>query len=177
LHPPHDRPVRSLNDNQECLIHNRHNGKKMTSVAIRKDALRCRLHRRLRCADHFPLSRRSSTTSKSPTTVSKSPPPTKTNDELAPWPSTTRTARLIKICRFPQGLAETCAVPLRPGAFNDSTQRGGLDLEAWFLTRWEQAGKKASRRDARRAKAAAVAPRPVDKLRPVVRCPYVQTSI
>ncbi|KAK5662316.1 hypothetical protein OQA88_8222 [Cercophora sp. LCS_1] len=39
---------------------------------------------------------------------------------------------------------------------------------------FDQAGKKASRRVARRAKAAAVAPRPVDKLRPVVRCPTVK---
>jgi len=39
---------------------------------------------------------------------------------------------------------------------------------------FDQAGKKASRRDARRAKAAAVAPRPVDKLRPIVRCPTVK---
>ncbi|KAK4212459.1 ribosomal protein L13e-domain-containing protein [Rhypophila decipiens] len=36
------------------------------------------------------------------------------------------------------------------------------------------AGKKESRRVARRAKAAAVAPRPVDKLRPIVRCPTVR---
>ncbi|KAK0616764.1 ribosomal protein L13e-domain-containing protein [Immersiella caudata] len=39
---------------------------------------------------------------------------------------------------------------------------------------FDQPGKKASRRIARRAKAAAVAPRPVDKLRPVVRCPTVK---
>lgn len=39
---------------------------------------------------------------------------------------------------------------------------------------FDQAGKKASRRIARRAKAAAVAPRPVDKLRPVVRCPTIK---
>jgi len=39
---------------------------------------------------------------------------------------------------------------------------------------FDQAGKKTSRRIARRAKAAAVAPRPVDKLRPVVRCPTVK---
>ncbi|KAK0743020.1 ribosomal protein L13e-domain-containing protein [Schizothecium vesticola] len=39
---------------------------------------------------------------------------------------------------------------------------------------FDQAGKKASRRVARRAKAAAVAPRPVDKLRPVVRCPTIK---
>ncbi|KAK1754228.1 60S ribosomal protein L13 [Echria macrotheca] len=39
---------------------------------------------------------------------------------------------------------------------------------------FDQAGKKSSRRIARRAKAAAVAPRPVDKLRPVVRCPSIK---
>ncbi|KAL3475316.1 ribosomal protein L13e-domain-containing protein [Aspergillus californicus] len=39
---------------------------------------------------------------------------------------------------------------------------------------FEQAGRKHSRRQARLAKAAAVAPRPVDKLRPVVRCPTVK---
>jgi ribosomal protein L13E len=37
-----------------------------------------------------------------------------------------------------------------------------------------QPGKKVTRRLARRAKAAAVAPRPVDKLRPIVRCPTVK---
>ncbi|KAF3761650.1 ribosomal protein L13e, partial [Cryphonectria parasitica EP155] len=39
---------------------------------------------------------------------------------------------------------------------------------------FDQPGKKASRRSARKAKAAAVAPRPIDKLRPVVRCPTVK---
>ncbi|KAK4449635.1 60S ribosomal protein L13 [Podospora aff. communis PSN243] len=39
---------------------------------------------------------------------------------------------------------------------------------------FDQPGKKASRRIARRAKAAAVAPRPVDKLRPIVRCPTIK---
>ncbi|KAK4033303.1 60S ribosomal protein L13 [Parachaetomium inaequale] len=39
---------------------------------------------------------------------------------------------------------------------------------------FDQPGKKASRREARRAKAVAVAPRPVDKLRPVVRCPTIK---
>jgi len=38
----------------------------------------------------------------------------------------------------------------------------------------EQAGKKASRRTARQVKAAALAPRPVDKLRPIVRCPTIK---
>lgn len=37
-----------------------------------------------------------------------------------------------------------------------------------------QPGKKVSRRNARQAKAAAVAPRPVDKLRPVVRCSSIK---
>ncbi|PTU20219.1 hypothetical protein P175DRAFT_0502366 [Aspergillus ochraceoroseus IBT 24754] len=39
---------------------------------------------------------------------------------------------------------------------------------------FEQAGRKHRRREARLAKAAAVAPRPVDKLRPVVRCPTIK---
>lgn len=39
---------------------------------------------------------------------------------------------------------------------------------------FDQPGKKVTRRLARRAKAAAVAPRPVDKLRPVVRCPTIK---
>jgi hypothetical protein len=37
-----------------------------------------------------------------------------------------------------------------------------------------QPGKKVSRRNARQAKAAAVAPRPIDRLRPVVRCPTIK---
>jgi large subunit ribosomal protein L13e len=39
---------------------------------------------------------------------------------------------------------------------------------------FDQPGKKVTRRLARRSKAAAVAPRPVDKLRPIVRCPTVK---
>ncbi|KAI1345929.1 60S ribosomal protein L13 [Xylaria sp. FL0043] len=39
---------------------------------------------------------------------------------------------------------------------------------------FDQAGQKSRRRDARRAKAVAVAPRPLDKLRPVVRCPTIK---
>jgi len=39
---------------------------------------------------------------------------------------------------------------------------------------FDQPGKKVTRRIARRAKAAAVAPRPVDKLRPIVRCPTIK---
>ncbi|EGS20003.1 60S ribosomal protein eL13 [Thermochaetoides thermophila DSM 1495] len=39
---------------------------------------------------------------------------------------------------------------------------------------FDQPGKKVTRRLARRAKAAALAPRPVDKLRPIVRCPTVK---
>ncbi|KAK7714484.1 60S ribosomal protein L13 [Botryosphaeria dothidea] len=45
------------------------------------------------------------------------------------------------------------------------------DWQRYVRVHFDQAGKKKSRRDARQAKAAAVAPRPVDKLRPVVRCP------
>ncbi|TPX10112.1 uncharacterized protein E0L32_001309 [Thyridium curvatum] len=47
------------------------------------------------------------------------------------------------------------------------------DLTCVFLSHF-QAGKKASRRVARRTKAAAVAPRPTDLLRPVVRCPTIK---
>ncbi|GAW11800.1 hypothetical protein ANO14919_011520 [Xylariales sp. No.14919] len=39
---------------------------------------------------------------------------------------------------------------------------------------FDQAGQKSRRRDARRAKAVAIAPRPLDRLRPVVRCPTVK---
>lgn len=39
---------------------------------------------------------------------------------------------------------------------------------------FDQAGKKESRRIARKAKAAKVAPKPVDALRPVVRCPTIK---
>jgi len=39
---------------------------------------------------------------------------------------------------------------------------------------FDQPGKKLSRRLARREKAAAVAPRPIDKLRPIVRCPTIK---
>ncbi|KAF2458040.1 60S ribosomal protein L13 [Lineolata rhizophorae] len=39
---------------------------------------------------------------------------------------------------------------------------------------FDQPGRKHRRREARRAKAAAVAPRPVDKLRPIVRCPTIK---
>ncbi|ORY61665.1 ribosomal protein L13e [Pseudomassariella vexata] len=39
---------------------------------------------------------------------------------------------------------------------------------------FDQATQKIRRRSVRRAKAAAVAPRPVDKLRPVVRCPTIK---
>lgn len=38
----------------------------------------------------------------------------------------------------------------------------------------DQAGKKASRRSARAAKSARVAPKPVDLLRPIVRCPTIK---
>ncbi|KAK3503817.1 ribosomal protein L13e-domain-containing protein [Neurospora crassa] len=58
----------------------------------------------------------------------------------------------------------------------------GLTLGEDFRKDWQrrvrchfdQAGKKASRRVARQAKAAALAPRPVDKLRPIVRCPTIK---
>jgi large subunit ribosomal protein L13e len=48
------------------------------------------------------------------------------------------------------------------------------DWQRRVRTHFDQAGKKASRRTARQAKAAALAPRPIDKLRPIVRCPTIK---
>lgn len=48
------------------------------------------------------------------------------------------------------------------------------DWQRRVKTHFDQAGKKKSRRTARQAKAAAVAPRPVDKLKPIVRCPTIK---
>ncbi|GJN71864.1 60S ribosomal protein L13 [Purpureocillium lilacinum] len=48
------------------------------------------------------------------------------------------------------------------------------DWQRRVRTHFDQAGKKASRRTARQVKAAALAPRPVDKLRPIVRCPTIK---
>jgi len=48
------------------------------------------------------------------------------------------------------------------------------DWQRYVRVHFDQPGKKSSRRNARVAKAAKVAPRPVDKLRPVVRCPTVK---
>ncbi|UKZ76386.1 60S ribosomal protein L13, partial [Trichoderma virens FT-333] len=48
------------------------------------------------------------------------------------------------------------------------------DWQRRVRTHFDQPGRKTRRRTARQAKAAALAPRPVDKLRPVVRCPTVK---
>jgi large subunit ribosomal protein L13e len=48
------------------------------------------------------------------------------------------------------------------------------DWQRYVRVHFDQPGKKKSRRNARVAKAAKVAPRPVDKLRPIVRCPTVK---
>ncbi|KAI5856678.1 putative 60S ribosomal protein L13 [Durotheca rogersii] len=48
------------------------------------------------------------------------------------------------------------------------------DWQRRVRTHFDQPSKKLRRRAARSAKAAAVAPRPVDKLRPVVRCPTIK---
>ncbi|KAG9781387.1 Large ribosomal subunit protein eL13 [Exophiala dermatitidis] len=48
------------------------------------------------------------------------------------------------------------------------------DWQRRVRVHFDQAGRKSRRRAARLSKAAAVAPRPVDKLRPVVRCPTVK---
>jgi len=48
------------------------------------------------------------------------------------------------------------------------------DWQRRVRTHFDQPGRKTRRRTARQAKAAALAPRPVDKLRPVVRCPTIR---
>ncbi|KAL9134203.1 MAG: hypothetical protein Q9175_004619, partial [Cornicularia normoerica] len=48
------------------------------------------------------------------------------------------------------------------------------DWQRRVRTHFDQPGRKSRRRNARLTKAAAVAPRPVDKLKPVVRCPTVK---
>ncbi|CAK7243415.1 MAG: 60S ribosomal protein L13 [Sporothrix thermara] len=48
------------------------------------------------------------------------------------------------------------------------------DWQRRVRTHFDQAGKKHSRRVARQTKAAAIAPRPVDLLRPIVRCPSIK---
>ncbi|KAL8861542.1 MAG: hypothetical protein Q9178_002066 [Gyalolechia marmorata] len=48
------------------------------------------------------------------------------------------------------------------------------DWQRRVRTHFDQPGRKSRRRNARLTKAAAVAPRPVDKLRPVVRCPSLK---
>ena|SRR5579862_4602758 len=81
--------------------------------------------------------------------------------------------------RFPKGLAATCAHTFRPGKYlpnlslrpqtaaSPNSQKKPDDFTY-------QPGRKLRRRNARVAKAASVAPRPVDKLRPVVRCPTIK---
>ncbi|CAF9932489.1 60S ribosomal protein L13 [Imshaugia aleurites] len=48
------------------------------------------------------------------------------------------------------------------------------DWQRRVRTHFDQPGRKSRRRTARLTKAAAVAPRPVDKLKPVVRCPTIK---
>ncbi|KAL5354500.1 hypothetical protein V496_08683 [Pseudogymnoascus sp. VKM F-4515 (FW-2607)] len=48
------------------------------------------------------------------------------------------------------------------------------DWQRRVRVHFDQPGRKLRRRNARLSKAAAVAPRPVDKLRPIVRCPTVK---
>ncbi|OQD82722.1 hypothetical protein PENANT_c020G04689 [Penicillium antarcticum] len=59
------------------------------------------------------------------------------------------------------------SIPIRQHDFHKDWQRR-------VRVHFDQPGRKHRRREARIAKAAAVAPRPVDKLRPVVRCPTVK---
>jgi len=53
-----------------------------------------------------------------------------------------------------------------------TSSRGPLHLVTWF----DQPGKKKSRRLKRASKAAAIAPRPVSRLHPVIRCPTQKHS-
>jgi len=48
------------------------------------------------------------------------------------------------------------------------------DWQRRVRVHFDQPGRKLRRRNSRQAKAAAVAPRPVDKLRPIVRCPTIK---
>merc|ERR1711981_1360210 len=48
------------------------------------------------------------------------------------------------------------------------------DWQRYVRVHFDQAGKKKSRRDKRVAKAAKLAPRPTDRLRPVVHCPTIK---
>lgn len=48
------------------------------------------------------------------------------------------------------------------------------DWQRYVRCHFDQAGNKSRRRAARRTKAALVAPRPTDRLRPVVRCPTIK---
>jgi len=48
------------------------------------------------------------------------------------------------------------------------------DWQRRIRVHFDQPGRKLRRRNARQAKVAAVAPRPVDKLRPIVRCPTIK---
>lgn len=94
---------------------------------------------------------------------------------------------LTVFCRLPQGLAASCPRALRPGTPSGSPPHSqtlsysdGLDgilernRELTIFLGTIQPGRKHRRRQARLQKAAAVAPRPVDKLRPVVRCPTLK---
>lgn len=94
---------------------------------------------------------------------------------------------LTASCRLPQGLAASCPRALRPGTHSrdlpPQTQTPSYDDELGILEGNHgltiylgivQPGRKHRRRQARLQKAAAVAPRPVDKLRPVVRCPTIK---
>lgn len=56
------------------------------------------------------------------------------------------------------------------GHFRKDWQRR---VKTWF----DQAGRKKSRRVSRIQKAAKIAPRPIDKLRPAVRCPTVKYNM
>ena len=75
---------------------------------------------------------------------------------------------MLMVFRFPKGLATTSPSSLRPGNWHRTQE------EDWSLTCNDQPGRKLRRRNARLSKAAAVAPRPVDKLRPIVRCPTIK---
>jgi len=50
------------------------------------------------------------------------------------------------------------------------------DWQRRIRVHFDQPGRKLRRRNARQAKVAAVAPRPVDKLKPIVRCPTIKSN-
>ncbi|EGY23328.1 60S ribosomal protein L13-B [Verticillium dahliae VdLs.17] len=84
------------------------------------------------------------------------------NDAIKAQPSSTTRSSAVQVKMAIQGNQK-----LQSNHFRKDWQRR-------VRTHFDQPGKKLSRRHARQAKAAAVAPRPVDSLRPIVRCPTIK---